>query len=88
MTEENLNKTEITSTEDKSAKTRTPRRGGYRRNYKNTEKTEEREKAVRTRKSTRTPRASRGLKSEGAKVEKGLIKVEHRSIAKREDTYW
>ena len=85
MTEENLNNNEIQSTDEVKSTKRTPRRGGYRRNYKNTEKTEEREKAVRTRKSTRTPRASRGLKSEGAKVEKGLIKVEHRSIAKRDE---
>ena len=85
MTEENLNNNEIQSTDEVKSTKRAPRRGGYHRNYKNTEKTEEREKAVRTRKSTRTPRASRGLKSEGAKVEKGLIKVEHRSIAKRDE---
>ena len=57
MTEENLNNNEIQSTDEVKSTKRTPRRGGYHRNYKNTEKTEEREKAVRTRKSTRTPRA-------------------------------
>lgn len=88
MTEENLNKTENVSTEISSAKR--SRRGGYNRgNRRNTFQPQEGQDVINE--NVKTTRAKTGMHKSRTNTsllknnENGLIKVEHKAIAKRDN---
>ena len=84
MTEENFNNNEIQSTDEVKSTKRAPGRGGYRRNYKKEDK-QERAEIIEKAPRTRRPWVAKVAKEDANKSEKGLVKVEHRAIAKREN---